>query len=137
MPLIIPVAVICLLLFAANRLFLNILVYLLWLPQGKDVLLVHSNSPIWSEHMTQEIMPLVIHRAEVLNWSERKQWSRWSLAVRLFHSYSGSRDYNPMVILFKPFTKARFFRFLPAFDEWKHGNPGPVERLRQDLAANL
>jgi hypothetical protein len=62
---------------------------------------------------------------------------RSSLAVRLFRAYSGSKDFNPMVVLFRPLGKARLFRFLPAFEEFKHGNPGRLERMRQDLAADL
>ncbi len=42
-----------------------------------------------------------------------------------------------MVILFPPLGKARFFRFLPAFQECKHGNPGPLEQMRQDLISRL
>ena len=137
LPLIIPIAIVFLLLYGAYRLLLNALIRILWLPRGKDVLLVYSDSPIWKEYMMEEIMPLLKGRAEILNWSERKQWSRWSLAVRVFHAYSGSKDFNPMVVLFRPLGKARLFRFLPAFEESKHGNPGRLERMRQDLAADL
>ena len=42
-----------------------------------------------------------------------------------------------MVILFPLLGKARFFRFLPAFNEWKHGNPGPLEQMRRDLISQL
>jgi hypothetical protein len=133
LPLIIPLSVIGIVLFVANRLILNALVRLMWLPRGKDILLVYSDSPIWHEYVTNQILPLVQSRAEILNWSERNRWPNWSLAVRLFRSYSGGRDFNPMVILFPPLGKARFFRFLPAFQERKHGNPGPLEQMRQDL----
>jgi hypothetical protein len=137
LPLIIPLAVIGIVLFVANRLILNALVRVWWLPRGKDILLVYSDSPIWNEYMTSQILPLVKQRAEVLNWSERKRWSRWSLAVRVFRSYSGGRDFNPMVILFPPLGKALFFRFLPAFQEQKRGSPEPLERMRQDLIFRL
>ena len=136
-PLIILLAAIGIVLFVACRLTLNALVRVWWLPRGKDILLVYSDSPIWREYMTNQILPLVQSRAETLNWSERKRWPRWSVAVLVFRSYSGGRDFNPMVILFPPLGKARFFRFLPAFQEWKHGNPGPLEQMRQDLISRL
>ena len=126
LPLIILLAVIGIMLFVAYRLTLRIW----WLPRGKDILLVYSDSPIWHEYMTNQILPLVQSRAQILNWSERKRWPRWSLAVQVFRSYSGSRDFNPMVILFPPLGKARFFRFFLSFQEWKHGNPGPLEQMR-------
>jgi hypothetical protein len=137
LPLIIPLAAIGFVIFVANRLILNALVRVWWLPRGKDILLVYSDSPIWHEYMTNQILPLVRSRAQILNWSERKRWPNWSLAVRVFRSYSGGRDFNPMVILFPPLGKARFFRFLPAFQEQKRGGPEPLERMRQDLISWL
>src|SRR4029077_20978018 len=137
LPLIVPLAVIGIMLFLAYRLTLNALVRFWWLPKGKDILLIYSDSPIWHEYMTNQILPLVRSRAEILNWSERSRWPNWSLAVRLFRSYSGGRDFNPMVILFPLLGKAHFFRFLPAFHEWKHGNPGPLEQMRRDLISRL
>lgn len=136
-PLIVLLAILALLLFAGYRLLLNALVRLLWLPRGKDVLLVYSDSPIWAEYMTKEILPVVTNRAKVLNWSERKRWPSWSLPVRVFHTYSGSRDFNPMLIVFRPFGKAVFFRFYPAFQEFKHGNPASLEQMHQALIAQL
>lgn len=132
LPLVVPLALIGFILFLANRLVLNGLVRLWWLPRRKDILLIYSDSPIWLDYMTGEILPLV-DRAIVLNWSQRRKWSRWSLAVRLFRSYAGGRDFNPMVILFRPLQRAKLFRFLPALEERKHGNHAPVEQLRQNL----
>jgi hypothetical protein len=60
---------------------LYLLVWALWLPRGKDVLLVYWDSPIWHEYVTTQILPLVQDRAVVLNWSERKKWSHRSLGV--------------------------------------------------------
>jgi hypothetical protein len=137
LPLVVPIALIGLLLFLANRLILNALVLVCWFPRGKDILFVYSDSPIWLEYMTTEVLPLVKHRAAVLNWSERTRWSPWSLAVRLFRSYAGRKDSNPIVILFRPLRRARCFRFLPALQEWKHGNHVPLEALRHDLIGSL
>jgi hypothetical protein len=134
LPLLVPVG---LLFFFGYRFILNVLVLLCWLPRGKDILFVYSDSPIWLEYMTTQVLPLVEHRAAVLNWSDRSRWSPWSLAVRLFRSYAGGKDFNPMVILFRPLQRARFFRFLPALQEWKHGNHAPLEALRQDLLGSL
>ena len=60
---------------------LYLLVWTLWLPRGKDILFVYSDSPIWRDYMTSEVLPLVHERAVVLNWSERKKWERWSLGL--------------------------------------------------------
>ncbi len=87
--------------------------------------------------MKDQILPLVRERAALLNWSERKTWQKWSLPVRVFHTYAGGRDFNPMVILFRPFPRTKSIRFFPAFREWKHSKIEAVEQLRDELARQL
>jgi hypothetical protein len=119
------------------RSLLYLLIWALWLPKGKDVLLVYSDSPTWHEYMTTQILPLVQERAVILNWSERKMWSRCSLAVAVFHHFGGTRDFNPLVVLFKPFRTASMYRFWSAFKDWKRGYKEPVERLTHEIVASL
>ena len=137
LPLILPLIVIASALFALHRLSLYLLVWLLWLPKGKDTLFVYSNSPIWHDYMTQQVLPLVPDRAVVLNWSERSAWRKWRLSQQVFYSFGGRREFNPMIIMFRPLRRAKLFRFWSAFKDWKHGCPEPVERLRNDLRISL
>jgi|SRR5580700_2700718 hypothetical protein len=137
LPIVLPLVLIALILALAHRVVLYALVWLLWLPRGRDTLLVYSDSPIWHEYMTSQILPLVQERAVVLNWSERKQWPRLSLAVHVFRSFGGGREFNPLVIVFRPFARAKRFRFWQPFQDWKRGYKEPVERLRQGLFAIL
>ena len=137
LPLVLPLALITISLALLYRGALYLLVWLLWLPKGKDILFVYSDSPIWHEYMTTEILPLVERRAVVLNWSERNKWSPWSLGVAVFHSFGRSRDFNPLVVLFRPLRRARTFRFWAAFKDWKRGYQEPVKRLRQELLSAL
>jgi hypothetical protein len=133
LPIVVPLALIALALGLAHRAALYALVWTLWLPRGRDILLVYSDSPIWHEYMTSQVLPLVQERAFVLNWSERKRWSRLSLAAHVFRSFGGGREFNPLVIIFRPFTRAKRFRFWQPFQDWKRGYKEPVERLRQEL----
>ena len=137
LPLILPLALFAVASHLFYRAFLYLLVWALWLPKGKDILFVYSDSPIWHEYMATQILPLVQERAIVLNWSERKKWSRWSLGVAVFHHFGGAGDFNPLVVLFQPLRSARLFRFWSAFKDWKRGYKEPVERLRQELFASL
>ena len=73
----------------------------------------------------------------LLNWSERRNWQTWSLRVRVFRAFGGQREFNPLVILFRPFSRARLFRFWLPFQDWKRGYTAPVDRLRQELLAVL
>jgi hypothetical protein len=137
LPLLLPLVALTLSLWVLHRITLYLLVWALWLPQGKDVLVVYSDSPVWCDYMTEQVLPLVQARAVVLNWSERSRWRKWSLAVHILRSFGAGREFNPMVILFRPLRRAQKFRFWSAFKEWKRGDTEPVERLRNDLLLRL
>lgn len=124
-------------LYWLHRMALYGLIWLLWLPRGKDVLLVYSDSTIWYDYMTTQVVPFVQNRAVILNWSERRKWSKWSFPVHVFRSFGGTNEFNPMVAVFRPFRRVRMFRFWAAFKEWKHGDTEPVTRLREDLLQSL
>jgi hypothetical protein len=137
LPVIVPLAIVGLGLHFLNKVVVYLLVWMWWLPKGKDVLYVSSDSPVWKEYMETEVFPLVAERAIVLSWSARSKWPMWSFTVRVFRTFGRGRDFNPMVVLFRPFRRARIFRFLPAFQERKHGNGASVEQLRRDLTQAL
>jgi len=137
LPFILPLALIGLILHLLFRAVLYLLVWSLWLPKGKDILLVFSQSPVWHEYMVTHVLPLIEQRAIVLNWSERSNWKRWSLAVAVFRNFGGSREYNPMILLFRPLHAVRTFRFWYAFKDWKHGDSESVSRVRDDLLSAL
>lgn len=137
LPLILPLALLGLILFVLNRIVVYLLVWVWWLPNGKDVLFVSSESTIWKEYMETQILPLVRDRATVLNWSERSKWPKWSFAVRVFRTFGRNRDHTPLVVIFRPFRRARVIRFLPAFKDFKQGHTENVEQLRRELVLAL
>jgi len=133
LPLVLPLAFLVLTLAILHRVTLWFLIQILWLPRGKDVLLVYSDSTIWNAYMLQEILPLVEERAVVLNWSERRRWHSCSLAVMAFRSYGRNRNFNPLVLRFQRIGRTRVFRFWQAFQDQKRGYPEPLRRLKQEL----
>ncbi len=137
LPLILPLVVLALLLFTLHRVVLYLLIWLLWLPKGKDTLFVYSDSPIWQEYMTRHVLPLVENRAVLLNWSQRRTWRKWRLTEQVFYSFGGGHDFNPMVIVFRPLRRAKLFRFWPAFKDWKQGRTESVGQLTNDLRMSL
>ena len=134
LPIIIPLFFIFIIGVMLYQASLYLLIWLLWLPRGKNVLFVSSDSPNWKEYMSGQVLPLVASRAVILNWSERKNWPRRSLATHFFRTHAGDREFNPMVVAFRPMRRAAFFRFYGPLKDWKHGNSEPVEWLRQELA---
>jgi hypothetical protein len=132
-----PILVLALAMHFLNLILVYVLIGLWWIPNGKDILYVSSDSPIWRDYMETQILPLLAKRAMVLNWSEREKWSWLSFPVRVFRAFKGGRDFNPMVVVFRPSRRARVFRFLPAFKEWKWGRKEKLEQLRRDLMLAL
>ena len=119
-------------LVGSARLYLA--VWLRWLPRDKDILFVHSDSPVWRDSIEQHLLPVIRERAVILNWSQRStpQWGA-SLAVAVFYHFGGPREFNPMAIVFLPFRRARVFRFHAAFRDYKHGKPEKLLAMTREL----
>jgi len=127
-----PLVVVAGVLWLLMAVLLQLVVWLTWCPRGRYALVVYSNSPIWREYFEQNVLPAVGGRGVVLNWSDRRQWSH-SLAVALFKFFAGTREFNPLAIVFQPLTWPRRFRFYAPFKAFKHGRPEEVQRMRLEL----
>ena len=127
-----PLVVIAVLLWLISSLLLLSVVWLTWCPRRRYALVVYSSSPIWQEYFETQVISQLGERAVVLNWSERKRWTL-SLPVILFRVFAGTRDFNPIAIVFEPLLWPRSFRFYKAFRSFKHGRPEDVERLRLEF----
>ncbi len=112
--------------------FLNVVAWRCWCAHGRYVLFVYSDSPIWHDYIKEHILPRLGERAVILNWSQRSQWKR-TLAVMTFRYFGGSREFNPMAVVFRPFRLARRFRFYEPFREFKHGKPEAVAKMETAL----
>ena len=106
-----------------------------WGTEGRDLLLVYSNSPTWQRYVEQTWLPRWGHRAVVLNWSERSKWGRFARAeVALFRAFAGAREFNPLGIVVPARGRnAHVVRFWLAFREYKHGK----DRLLRAAEAEL
>ena len=127
-----PLVVIVALLWLISASLLLSVVWLTWCPRRRYALVVYSNSPVWQEYFERQVISRLGERAVVLNWSERKRWTL-SLAAILFRVFGGSRDFNPIAIVFEPLAWPRTFRFYKAFRSFKHGQPEDVEKLRLEF----
>jgi hypothetical protein len=133
-PLILALVLIVLLLRLATSVCLHAAVWCWWLPRGRQILFVYSESPVWEHHIENEILPFVRSRAVVLNWSQRKHW-RFGLAAAAFRHFGGYQEFNPLAVVFQPFRRARVFRFWQPFRDWKHGHGEPLRQMEAELFA--
>ena len=113
---------------------LHLAIWWAWCRGGSDILLVYSDSPVWRVYVEQRILPRVTGRAEVLNWSQRAKW-RLSLARVAFAHFDGSRKYNPMAVVFRPFGRKQTFHFWQAFRDFKHGKPAAIDQVEREFFA--
>ena len=106
----------------------------IWLTWGRRrALFVYSNSPIWHDYLEQHVLPRIAEHCRILNWSERASWNGASLAVIAFDHFAGSRDFNPVVMVFRPFRPVSVFRYYQPFRKFKLGDPRPVEALNRKV----
>ena len=122
-----PVLLVILLLYLAWGALLYLAIWLTWSTRGRRVLFVYSDSPVWKEIIEHEVLPKLDENAVILNWSQRKQWKP-SLAMLAFEYFGGSRDFNPLALVFRPLRRVKVFRFYRPFRDYKHGN---VEGLHE------
>lgn len=132
----IPILVIAALIYYSWSLALSFAIWIVWGLQGRHILFVHSDSPIWSGYIEQEILPYIKVTAVTLNWSERKHWKN-SLATLAFKLYGESQNFNPMAIVFRSFRFHKEFRFYEAFKDFKHGKAENLEKIRLDFFKSI
>jgi hypothetical protein len=112
-------------------------VWVRWHGDGPRVLVVTSNSPYWGERIEAELLPRLPVSSVVVNWSDRKHWSKQALTTKLFNHFLGSIEHTPSVIVFHPWQRAEVFRFYSAYKQYKRGDPEPLDRLEAQLLASL
>lgn len=132
-PLLLLLVAVQLLTWLTYAVVLHLALWIVWCSRGTNVLLVYSESPIWQDYIESEILPRLPRSTVVLNWSQRRQWKYFSLRVRAFRLFGGDREFNPMVIVFRPLRWTKTFRFWKAFRDYKHGKEGPLETLQREM----
>ena len=129
-PLILAVVVLLLAARLVAGALIHVAVWLWWWPQGRDVLFVYSDSPVWSDYINLNILPNIRQRAVLLNWSERARWQT-GLAWAVFRYYGGRKEFCPLAVVFRPFGQV--FRFWQPFRDWKHGRGSLLEQTQAEF----
>ena len=129
-----PYVMIYLFLYFLYGLILQIAVWIYWIPSGKSILIVTSESPIWENYMAEHIISVLQPRAMILNWSKRSEWAHsYDLKVLTFNYFGGRSDFNPLAVVFRPFRRAKVFRFWDAFKNYKHGKVHSLKEIKEEL----
>ena len=103
--------------------------------QGKDLLIVLTNSPHWQPYIEREWMPRWGGRAVVLNRS--LPWRRDSPEARLWDAVKGSEQHTPLAVVVPRSGSIRVVRFFKAFRDHKHGKDPGLRRQEEILEKAL
>lgn len=128
-----PLLIAIVLCFLIYSLVLKLMFWAFYCTRGARVLFIYSDSPVWKEYVEGNIFPELPETAIKLNWSERRNWKGGSLPVLIFKHYGGSREFNPMGIIVRPFRRTKLYRFWKPFKEFQHGKVHSLEVLRNEF----
>ena len=131
--LLLPLIPLLLATYFADAIVLQVVIWACWSTRGVNVLLVYSNSPHWHEYIEANIIPRLPSSTVTINWSERRNWKRFSLPVMAARFFGGSREFNPMIVVFRPFHWAKTYRFWQAFKDYKHGKTEALHALEKEV----
>ena len=131
-PVLVVVVALALVYFLVSTICLHIAIWSWWCIRGRDILFLYSDSPVWHDYIEQHVLPQLGERAVILNWSNRRGW-RFSLAQMAVHHFGGSREFNPLAVVFRPFRRTRTFRFWQPFRDFKHGRPEALHRMENEF----
>jgi hypothetical protein len=132
-PVVLAMALVVFILWSGVATAVLVTIWLTWLPRGKRVLLVHSESTVWKEDIEVSVIPVLGSRVVLLNWSDRNRWSNFSLAPWVFRLFNRSVNYCPMAFIFRPFLPLKTVRMYYAYKEAKAGMPSHLEMLKKEL----
>ena len=137
LPILLPALLVGGIFFLLYRMTLTISAWTMLCPHGTNVIFVYSDSPNWKEYIQANVLDRLPVRSVVLNWSNRTQWKRSALPARMFFHFAGSREFNPIAIVFRPFHRVQVFRFWKAFKDYKHGKTEPLRKVETEFFAAL
>ena len=129
--LLIPWGIMVVLFLLVYALCMGLIIRIVCCLQGRYVVFVHSNSPVWQDYIVANMLPRLPPDAIILNWSERSKWNWFSFPVRVFKLYGGDANFNPIGLVGTSRQGMKSFRFWQPFMEFKHGNEEPVRALEE------
>ena len=136
LPLVLSYVVLLVLISRVHAILLNVAIWSWWCPRGRDVLFIYSDSIASHDYVVHQILPKLVGRAVVLNWSQRQKRGI-SLARYASYFFCKSRKDCPMAVVFRPFRLSRCFMFRRAFLDLKHGQASALNDMERKLFGAL
>jgi hypothetical protein len=131
-----PILLLLALFTIAEKLYICFRVLIEWVRKEKYIFVVYSDSPNWKEYVEKSILSDIEKKSIILNWSDKSKWNKQDLAVKVFNIWLGEKEFNPAIIVFKPWWKPQVIRLWEAFNEYKHGKKELLHQ-QENLLKNL
>jgi len=128
-----PLIIAGLLAYGIYSAFLYLAIWAAWCRAGSRVFVSYSRSPHWQGRFETVLIPQLPESTIIVNWSDRKNWSRLSLRTIAFEHFLGRNAHTPAAVIFRPFRRAQVFRFYEAYRKLKRGNELPVQEQESAL----
>ncbi len=100
---------------------------------NKRIILVYSNSPNWFNYIENNLIPLLIDKCYILNWSKRSEWNESNWEIKAFRHWGGNREFNPLIIISINFIKVKVIRLYKAFIDYKHGKDNLLKIYEKEI----
>lgn len=89
---------------------------------GRQFLVVFSNSPKWHGYFVEKIVPLIGEQGLIVNTTRDNKWSSSTSVGRRAHKHwGGTEEHTPIVIYFPRVGHVQVFRFYKAFKDRDSG----------------
>lgn len=128
-----PLIVAGLVVYGVYSALLHLAVWTTWCRAGSRVFVSYSRSPHWQARFETVLIPQLPESTIIVDWSDRKSWSRRSLRTLCFDHFLGRNAHTPAAIVFRPFRRAQVFRFHDAYTKFRHGDELPVQEQESAL----
>jgi hypothetical protein len=102
---------------------------------GKDLLIVYSDSPVWGRYIEEGWIARWSERAVVLNRSS-PAWSH-DPDAQLWRRMAGRTEHTPVAIVVPRRGQPKVIRFYLAFRDFKHGRRTALNQKERELEAAL
>lgn len=134
---ILPALLVGFLIVYGHKLLLYVAVWLGWCWRGTRVFVVYPRNTPAQDRFEKELLPSLPGSAIVVDPADRQRWNGFSLTSQVFNNFLGNFEPTPAVIVFRPFQRARVYRFHAAYELYGQGDPGAAQALESELLGSL
>ncbi len=109
-----------------------------WISNGKNVLVVYSESKIWKEYFEKKLIPQIENTAVILNWSLRHKSrdNEKTLALEVLKFFR-KQWYYPVAFIFGNNADIQIFDFHESYIKMIKSGTGEYKKMEEDFLQKI